>query len=379
MIKNYKIIDTTLREGEQTPGLSFSLTEKKHILDGLVRIGVTEAELGVSSKLHPCSGPLIDYCRTKHPNLQLSLWSRCKKEDILHALELRPDILSLSVPVSDIHLQDRLQKDRAWAQKTMENSIDFVREKGLAVSIGFEDATRSDPKFLIKMAKAAEKHGAVRIRLADTLGIASPSLFVDLISTLKKTLTDCLIAVHTHNDFGMATANAIAAFEAGASFVDAVVLGLGERTGCARLEEIAGYLSLAKGVDDLKAEHLKPLARYVANIAGRSIAGNRPVIGEDIFTCETGLHLQGLQNKPETYEPFCPERVQAERKLLFGSKSGRRAILQRMTQLNNVFSAELTDSALQAVRETAARLQRPLRDAELIGLMTSLQKVADHK
>ena len=379
MYTEYKIIDTTLREGEQTPGLLFSLTEKKHILDGLVRIGITEAELGVSSTLHHCSGPLISYCRKKHPNLQLSLWSRCRKEDIIHAVELGPDILSLSVPVSDIHLQDRLEKDRAWAKKTMETSIDFARQKGLVVSIGFEDATRSDPQFLIKMATAAEQHGAVRIRIADTVGIASPSQFADLVTAIKKALTDCLVAVHTHNDFGMASANAIAALEAGASFVDAVVLGLGERTGCARLEEIVGYLSLAKGVDGLKAEYLKPLARYVAQIAGRSIAGNRPVIGDDIFTCETGLHLQGIQNKPETYEPFDPARVQAERKLLFGSKSGRRAILQRMTQLNTDFFAELTDSAVQTVRETATRQQRPLSDSELIGLLTSLQEVAGHE
>lgn len=371
MIENYNIIDTTLREGEQTPGVTFSLTEKKCILDGLVRIGVTEAELGISSKLHPCPGPLIHYCRAKHPKLKLSLWSRCKEDDIIHALQLGPDILSLSVPVSDLHLNDRLQKDRSWAQKTMETSIDFARKKGLAVSIGFEDATRSDPNFLIKMAVAAERHGAVRIRLADTVGIASPTQLAGLITSLKTALKRCRLAVHTHNDFGMATANAIASLEAGASSVDAVVLGLGERTGCARLEEIVGYLCLAKGIHTFKAEFLKPLARYVAKIAGRNIAGNRPVIGDDIFTCETGLHLQGLQNKPETYEPFGPERVQAERKLLFGSKSGRRAILQRMEQLNNTFSDELTDSVIQMVRETATRLRRPLDDSELIHILTT--------
>jgi homocitrate synthase NifV len=116
----------------------------------------------------------------------------------------------------------------------------------------------------------------------------------------------------------------------------------------------------------------------VAEISGRSIAGNRPIIGDDIFTCETGLHLQGLQSKPQTYEPFSPEKVQAERKLLFGSKSGRRAILQRMAQLNNsvnsahsAFSEELTDEAVKAIRETATRLRRPLSDTELISLLTS--------
>ena len=369
MTPHYDIIDTTLREGEQTPGLLFSLPEKKRVLDGLAMIGVSEAELGISSKLHPCSGPLINYCRTNHSNLKLSLWCRCRIEDIIHASKLRPDILSLCVPVSDIHLQDRLHKDRLWAQKTMEASIDLARQEGLTVSIGFEDATRSDPDFLLKMAKAAEQHGAVRIRIADTVGIASPTQFAGLVTTLKQAIHDCRLAVHTHNDFGMATANAIAALEAGASSVDAVVLGLGERTGCARLEEIVGYLSLARGITQLRAEYLKPLAHYVAAISGRRIAGNRPVIGDDIFTCETGLHLQGLQNKPQTYEPFDPERVRAERKLLFGSKSGRRAILQRMNQMDGSFSGEVTEQAIQSVRMEAMRLRRPLSDSELIHIL----------
>ena len=373
MTNQYQIIDTTLREGEQTPGLLFSLNEKKQILDGLVGIGITESELGISSRLHACPKPLIEYCRKNHPGLRLSLWSRCRKEDISHAAVLAPDVLSLSIPVSDIHLRDRLQKDRIWAQKTMEKSIAFARKLSLAVSIGFEDATRSDIDFLLQMARAAEQSGAFRIRLADTVGIASPSDFTRLVSALKQTLTSCTIAVHSHNDFGMATANAIAALEAGALSVDGVVLGLGERTGCARLEEIVGYLSLIKGVEGLRPEFLKPLASYVAKIAGRRIAGNRPIIGNDIFTCETGLHLQGLQNEPQTYEPFDPGRVQAERKFLFGAKSGRRAILQRIGTLNNSCPDDLTDSAIQMIRESAARLRRPLKDTELLQILSGIK------
>jgi len=270
-----------------------------------------------------------------------------------------------------MHLQDRLQKDRLWAEQTMVTSIELARQSGLAVSIGFEDATRSDPNFLMQMAKTAEHHGAMRIRIADTVGIASPTQFTAIIATLKKARIGCLLAVHTHNDFGMATANAIAAFEAGASSADAVVLGLGERTGCARLEEVVGYLSLAKEVQGLKAEFLKPLARYVADITSRTIAGNRPVIGEDIFICETGLHLHGLQNNPETYEPFHPEKVRAERTLLFGAKSGRQAIRQRMAQLDSPCSNQLTDKAVEKIRETATRLRRPLSDAELIRILSA--------
>ncbi len=369
MGENYEIIDTTLREGEQTPGVLFSLEEKRRIVDGLVRVGVGEVELGISSRFHPCVGPLIAHCRSRHPHLKVSLWSRCRQEDIAAAAELRPDLLSLSIPVSDIHLEKRLAKDRDWAHATMCAAITCARKKGLAVAIGFEDASRGDERFLQVMAKAAERLGAVRIRLADTVGIAAPADMARLVSSLRRELTRSYLAVHTHNDFGMATANGVAALQAGARSVDTVVLGLGERSGCARLEEIVGYLCLAMGHNRLKMEQLKPLAQYVAGITGRNIEGNRPIVGEDIFTCETGLHLQGLRNDPATYEPYAPERVGAERKLLLGAKCGRRAIIGHLAGLNTGLDENLTEAAVQMVRQTAAALRRPLSDLEVHRLL----------
>lgn len=371
MNRRNTIIDTTLREGEQAPGILFSLPEKKRIIDGLSQIGVTEVELGISSGFHSCIKPLVEYCRKHHPQLLLSLWCRCCVDDITHAAEMQPDIISLSIPTSDIHLQDRLKKDRSWAMAKMASSIDLAKQLKLAVSIGFEDATRSDETFLKEMAHSAVHHGVKRIRLADTVGISSPAELARLVSLLVAHVPDCTIAVHTHNDFGMATANAIAALEAGAQTVDAVVLGLGERTGCARLEEVIGYLSMIKKSEDFRVEHLKPLASYVAELAGKSIAGNRPIIGQDIFTCETGLHLQGLQNQPQTYEPFNPELIQAERRFLYGAKTGRRAILHHMEELNNGSPVHLSDFAVQAVREMATALGRPLSNSELTEIINS--------
>lgn len=371
MNKKCNIIDTTLREGEQTPGILFSLAEKKRIVDGLAQIGVTEVELGISSRFHSCLKPLIQYCRKKHPKLLLSLWCRCSEEDITHGAEMQPDIVSLSIPTSDIHLQDRLKKGRSWAMEKMVSSIEFSKRLNMSISIGFEDATRSDTAFLKEMARLAILHGAERIRLADTVGIASPTDISKLVTAMAAQLPDNSIAIHTHNDFGMATANAIAALEAGANTVDAVVLGLGERTGCARLEEVVGYLSMIQGREELKTQHLKPLASYVAALTGKSIAGNRPIVGEDIFTCETGLHLQGLQNRPQTYEPFCPDLVQAERRFLFGAKSGRRAILHHMKELSDGSPVHLTDYAVQAVRKMATTLGRPLNNAELKEIINS--------
>lgn len=371
MNRQIYIIDTTLREGEQTPGVLFSNHDKRKIIDGLVRIGITEAELGIASELQHDCRPIIEYCRTNHPKLQLSLWSRCKREDIAYAAAREPDIISLSIPVSTIHLRDKLQKDRKWAQTTMVASIEYAVRSGMQVSVGFEDATRCEPEFLISMAQTAAQHGASRVRIADTVGIASPTSVTNLVKLLQQNVQECTIGIHAHNDFGMATANSITALEAGADTVDVVVLGLGERTGCARLEEVVGYLALAQDNPEFKPQYLKPLAKHVSTITQRPIGSARPVIGEGIFTCETGLHLQGLQRNPQSYEPFSPEKVQAKRRLLYGSKAGKQALVHRCNQVSTSPITSLSDSIISHIRSTSHKLQRPLHDEELRQLLTT--------
>lgn len=366
-----RLIDTTLREGEQSPGLLFSEEEKKDIVDGLVKIGITEAELGIASELQADCKNIIGYCRSQYPQLELSLWSRCKKNDIAYAAARQPDIISLSIPVSEIHLHDKLQRNKDWAKSTMLESIDYAIRSGMRVSVGFEDATRSDTNFLEAMAKAAGMHGATRIRIADTVGIASPGKIAELVKSLTQKVPQCSVGVHAHNDFGMATANSISALEAGAEAVDVVALGLGERTGCARLEEVVGYLSLVKDYPGLQPQYLKPLAQKVATISGRNISPTRPVIGEDIFTCETGLHLQGLQKNPGTYEPFNPEKVQARRRLLYGCKSGRTALVHRCNEVSDTPINNLNEGLVGRIRKASKELRRPLYDEELKRLLST--------
>ncbi len=366
MQTNYRIIDTTLREGEQTPGLVFSLADKQTILDGLAAIGVAEVELGISSPLVRDIDSLLCYCRDRHDRLRLSLWSRCRTEDLILACRLRPDILSLSIPVSDLHLQQRLGKNRDWARQRMQEAIAMTLAAGIPVSVGFEDATRADLSFLKEMAAVAEQAGAERIRLADTVGISSPGGFSALVREILGAVEKCELAVHTHNDFGMATANAMAALEAGARWADATVLGLGERAGCARLEELAGYICLITGDKTMTPHHLKGLATSVAGLAAMGIDAARPLIGERIFTCETGLHLQGLHRDPATYEPYPPEYVGAERRLLYGGKSGRRAILDRLAQLGHSQCEEEIGPCLRTIRAGARTNRGPLSDTELL-------------
>jgi homocitrate synthase NifV len=347
---NAQIIDTTLREGEQTPGVNFSLEQKKYIIDGLAAIGINEIELGIASTLIDCPVSLLEYCRISHPQLVCSLWSRCNTNDIRHAATLAPDIISLSLPVSDILIREKLGKNREETVACFSRAISLAAELGLTVAVGLEDAFRAEPHFVQHIIGLAENHGAIRIRLADTVGTASPGEVTALIAAISSIRKKCAIAIHTHNDFGMATANAITALESGADCVDATLLGLGERCGCARLEEVAGYLHVKKK-RAFNLLLLPQLCRYVAAATDRPIATNQPFTGRDIFTCETGLHLHALQKNPATYEPYPPETVGAVRRLLLSGKAGRKAIKSHIQSMGLELRHDLDDTTAKLIRE----------------------------
>jgi homocitrate synthase NifV len=325
------LIDSTLREGEQTPSVVFTDKDKYNIIEGLYRVGVDEIELGIATPVNAYLPRLVKEARKRTAgSCRLSLWCRCKAEDIAFAATCSPDLLALSIPVSDPHIRERLGKDRAWISRTLASSIQQALAAGIpAVSAGLEDASRADTAFLLATAKIAEQHGATRIRLADTVGICSPARMTTLVRTLKGAVT-LPLAVHCHNDFGMATANSVAALEAGADCLDATVLGLGERAGNCRLEEVIGYLALVLGEKRYHPEFLPELCRFVAETAGRDIADNHPLVGSAIFTCESGLHQHGLTVNPDMYEPYAPERVGGTRRLRFGKKTGTRAVQMQL-------------------------------------------------
>lgn len=363
-----QLIDTTLREGEQAPGVCFDLLLKKKIAQGLVATGVAEIELGIAVA---GDSDLIEFghwFQALYPEQSFSLWSRCCREDIYFARSLNPSVLALSVPVSDLHLHDKLAKDRNWARERLRGAIRFAFFLGASkVAVGFEDATRADNDFIREMAVIAREEGAFRLRLADTVGVATPKVMGQKIDTVAGLGLE--IGVHCHNDFGMATANTIASLEHGAKWADVTVLGLGERAGNSRLEEVASFLKLQKGGSSYDLLAMCRLSRFLAQKIGRQIPVARPMLGDDIFTCETGLHLQGLMANPQTYEPYDPSCVGGKRRLLVGAKAGRHAVGKTVQRLGFA-EPDPTDLAklTRQVRALSHEKKRPLVDHEVVGL-----------
>ena len=361
------LVDSTLREGSQTVGVAFTLEQKVAIARYLTRVGVEEVEVGIASPLDRELPGLVARCRSEAGVRRLGLWCRCREEDIACALRLRPEVLSLSVPVSDLHITVKLGLDRVAVAKIVAEAVLKARAAVDYVSLGLEDATRAEPGFLREIIAVACANGVDRIRIADTVGVATPGSIAALIRELRRFAVE--IGVHMHNDFGMATANAIAALEAGAHWADVTVLGLGERAGNSRLEEVAGYLAL-QGARPYETTLLPDLARLAADCAGRKIEPHHPVIGAGIFTCETGLHLAGLAKNPQTYEPYEPSLVGAKRHLSYGAKVGRQGVAERLRQLGLHCQEAQLGRLAEAFRLRCRDLGRPLHDREVLLLVT---------
>jgi homocitrate synthase NifV len=342
------IIDATLRDGEQAPGVSFGRPAKLAIARALDRAGVDELEVGT-----PVMGGAVqeDIRRIAALGLRcrLSVWCRAHIKDLGAALRCHVGGVHFSLPVSNIHMA-ALGKDRSWVLMQIEKLVHKARAVFDHVTVGAQDASRADESFLIEFAGRAYAAGASRLRIADTVGIGRPSSIGGLVRCLRLAVPDLDLEFHGHNDLGMATANALSALESGARSVSVTVNGLGERAGNAALEQIVMALemhpSLGCAVD---APALLSLSRLVARAAGRAIAPDQPVVGDRVFTHESGIHCHAMFSDVRAYEPFSPQQSgHCDRRFVLGSHSGGTAIRNLLRQ------AGIRISARQA------RILRPL-------------------
>ncbi len=362
-----KLLDTTLREGTQRWGVYFDFKVKKEIICRLVELGVEELELGVvgEEKLKP----LIVFAKELSSETKFSVWLRLKKEDIKKAKKFPEVGFNISVPVSEIQLQKKLRVKKEVLLKKIEQIISLASQYSPCVTLGLEDASRAEKSFLFQVAKIAISSGAKRIRISDTLGLFNPLEVGNLIKDFQKTFIEVEIGFHGHNDFGMATANAISALISGAHWVDVSILGLGERAGIASLEEVISYLYFQQNRKHYRIDLLPKIAHYVAKQVGESISEFRPIIGGKIFYCESGLHVDGLKKDFKTYEPFPPEILGLKRCYFLGAKSGKSAIKFFAEEWGIKIPETKLNQLIKKIRKKAMQLGRPLNQEEAKALL----------
>jgi homocitrate synthase NifV len=362
------IDDTTLRDGEQTAGVAFTVKEKVSIARMLDSMGVQELECGI-----PAMGEeeraSIRALVNLGLNARLITWNRAVIGDIDASLACGISAVDLSLSVSDVMIRNKLGKNRAWVKEQLRQALGYAKQHKLYVSIGGEDASRADLNFLAELMGIAHSMGADRFRFCDTLGILDPFTMYEKVRALRSAVPELDIEVHTHNDLGMATANAIAGIKAGARFVNTTVNGLGERAGNAALEEVVMALKVSCGIDPgIETHRFREISRFVGRASHRPVPAWKAVVGDRAFAHESGIHADGVIKNPKNYEGFDPSEVGLVRQLVVGKHSGTSGLLERYRMMGITLSREAAAFLLDKARNLAERRKRPLSDTDLMKL-----------
>ncbi len=366
MKKPVYLVDTTLREGEQTPGVSFTIEQKLDIARKLDELGVDMIEAG-----HPAVAPDVEKAvrLIVKEGLQAEIigHSRATKYDIEKAAECEVDRIAIFYGVSDLHLRYKHKVSREEALQIIAEHVEFARSHGVKVRFTAEDASRTELDYLIQVVKTAHEAGADRVSLADTVGILTPFRARDLFSKVKQAVPTVELDIHAHNDLGMAVANCLAAFEGGATGIHVTVNGLGERCGIASLQEVAVSLKVLYNIDTVDLKRIVEISKLVERYSGIVLPPHAPVVGDNAFTHKAGVHVAGVLSNPETYEPYPPELVGRTRDWVIDKYTGRKAVKARLERLGVYLTDEELDLVVMKIKERSE--VRHWRDEDLLELV----------
>ena len=322
---NVVIYDSTLRDGEQMPGISLSSDQKISIAKKLDEIKIPEIEAGFPA-ISNNELNIIKSISNEGLNAKILVLSRLKKEDIDAAIKSDADIVLLFIASSPLHLKYKLHLTEEQVKQKVVESIQYARDHGITPSFSTEDSTRTPIKFLEELVKIAKDSGAKRIGFTDTVGCATPQTIDYLFSHMKKVVSIPLSA-HLHNDFGLGLSNAISALASGATHICTTINGWGERAGNVALEQLVMALKFLYGKDlGIKTDRLTELSTMLSEYTGIPVPNTQPFVGKNAFTHESGIHVAAMLENHRTYEAISPKLVGNKRNLVIGKHSGKRFI-----------------------------------------------------
>ena len=364
-------IDTTLRDGEQAPGVVFSLEDKIQIATLLDEVCVPELEIGTPVMGSREIRDIYTLCNMGFKFRSLA-WCRANRSDIVCATKAGTNGIHLSFPVSGI-LMEAMNKSPLWIINNLRDKIQIASDHFEYVTIGAQDASRAEVSFLKDFTAVAVSSGASRLRLADTVGILNPVSTVGLVTSIRETEKNIPLEIHAHNDLGMATANTLAACMAGANCLSTTINGLGERAGNAPMEEVAMAIEMSLNVKcGLDTTRFQALSELVAKLSKRELGDSKPVTGRMIFSHESGIHTHSLFKNRNTYQLFPAEKVgRKEEEFLIGKHSGKATLEYYMKQAGLFFDDQFCCRLLDQVKNKSEKVKRALSKKEFFDLYSN--------